>query len=275
MTVYADVLVITNIIESFVLLQSTASAVRRRASPRRLFFASLAGGALSLLIIADGGSFAGAVVITLIKFAGIALEVLILLPPEGFWEYLRTLLVHLAVRAGCTGVLLIFWQLSRTKRIYARNYTVYLDIPLLHLALGMICAYILLSITEKLLSRARRVSKRYRAVYRSGSYVIDLPAVPDTGNRLTDCFTGLPVVIFCSTDMYLHFQLDDPERGLRHGFRLISCDTLNGSSLIAVTSSGSVSITDEKGICIDLRCCTGITLSRPDGQKALFDPGIL
>lgn len=275
MKIYADVLIVTNCLVTLAYLQATAMLTRRSAAGGRLFAGCIFGGMLSLLICADGSSFWGAMAVTAAKAAGVALTLLIGLKFHSVGDFVRCLAVHLAVRAAFMGLMLICWELSDSKRIYVRNYTVYLDISLLRLAAAIIGAYALLWLFEQILRRSRLRSVRYEAVFRSGDYEVRLPAVADTGNRLCDSFTGLPVVIFCCSDMYLHYSLDSPSMGAGSGFRLTPYSTIDGSGLLPVTTKGRVTITDDRGNQRELRCCVGVRPSAESKSRAIFDPELL
>ncbi len=275
MKIYADVLVVTNCITELIYLQTTALLTHRRLPKGRLCAACLLGGALSLLFCADGSSFTGALIITICKAAGVLLTMVTAIRLSGAADFFRTLAVYLAVRAAYTGLIIIWWEFSDTRRIMVRNYSVYFDISLLKLAIALISAYLMLSLTEMTIRRFHGRSQGYRAVYKSGSYEVMLPAVADTGNRLCDGFTGLPVVVFCCDEMFAHYSLFDHEAGAKAGFRLTPCTTVDGTGLIAVTSKGSVTITDENGKSKQVRCCVGVKPSSDKHSRAIFDPVLL
>ena len=96
----------------------------------------------------------------------------------------------------------------------------------------------------------------------------------DTGNKLCDAFTGLPIIIFCCDEMYEHYGLDDKETGIRMGFRLTPYNTLSGPGLMAVTPKGTVKLTDDNGMEKEVRCMVGITCSN-GSSRAIFDPAVL
>ena len=275
MKIYADVLVVTNCIAELIYLQTTALFTHRRLGKGRLCAACMFGGLMSLLFCADGGSFAGALAITLCKAAGVLLTLIIGVKFSRAREFFRTLLIFLAVRAAYTGIIIVWWEFSQSRRIMVRNFTTYFDISLIKLTAALITSYIFLAVCEHLKQRFFRRAVSYTAIYRSGDYEVQLPAVADTGNRLNDSFTGLPVVVFCCDEMFSHYSLYDPEQGARAGFRLTPYRTIDGSGLIAVTSKGNVTITDEHGNDKTLRCCVGVKPSADKHSRAVFDPMLL
>lgn len=275
MKIYADVLIVANCIVNLVYLQTTAMLTGRRTTGGRMCAGCFFGGLTSLLICVDGGSFTAALGITLAKAAGILLTLSIGMKFRDAGDFFRCLAVHLAVRAAYTGLILVWWELSDTKRIFVRNYTTYFDISLLRLTAAVITAYVLLWLYEIIVRRIKHRSARYEAVFRSGDYEVRLPAVADTGNRLCDSFTGLPVVVFCCSDMYRHYSLDDPTHSAVGGFRLTPYSTIDGGGLLPVTSKGKVTITDDRGNDYELRCCVGVRPSDDNRSRAIFDPMLL
>ncbi len=275
MKIYADVLIVTNCLTELVYLQTAAKLTHRRLNKGRLCAACLFGGLLSLLFFADGGTFIGALLITIAKFTGVILTLVIAAGFGNAGSFFRCTVVWLAVRVAYTGIIIIYWELSDSRIIYVRNYTTYFDISLLRLTAALITAYILLTLYEMITRHIRKRSDQYEAIYRSGDYEVRLPAIADTGNRLCDSFTGLPVVIFCCDDMYCHYSLDDPAKIADKGFRLTPYTTINGNGLISVTSKGKVTITDSRGNESEIRCCVGIRPSDRDHSRAIFDPTVL
>ena len=275
MKIYADVLIVTSCLVEFIYLHTAAALLHRKLRGGRVFTACFFAGVMSLLICADGGTFISALLITLTKAAGIVVTLLIAVKVKGFGDFVRCLAVFLAIRAVYTWLIIVYWEISDTKRIFVRNFTAYFDISLLKLAAALITAYVLLSIVETVKRRVCSKTMNYEARFQCGDYEVTLPAVADTGNRLCDSFTGLPVVIFCCDDMYRHYALDETESGMRAGFRLTPYSTINGSGLLHVTSKGNVTITDDRGENYDIRCCVGIKPSDQNHSRAIFNPALL
>ena len=275
MKIYADVLIVTSCLVEYVYLHTTAALMHRKLRGSRVFAACLFASLMSLLICADGSTFVGALLITVAKALGIMLTLLIGIKIRGVADFVRWLSVFLAVRAVYTGLIIIYWEISDTKRIFVRNFTAYFDISLLKLTAALITAYVLLTLAETVKRRICTKTVCYEAIFRCGDYEVTLPAVADTGNRLCDSFTGLPVVIFCCDEMYRHYDLDDTDNGMLAGFRLTPYSTINGSGLLHVTSKGNVTITDDSGDSFEVRCCVGIKPSDQNRSRAIFDPALL
>lgn len=275
MKIYIDVLIIVNIILTLIYIKTTAKLTHRSSSAKRTGAASLMGGALSLVLIMPAGTFVTAMTVTVIKWVGTAMVLLVAFSYKGVWDYIRCLLIHIAVRAVYMAAVIVYWQLSDSKRIYLKNYTAYFDISLIKLALAVICTYALLSLYEAIMRRVHSRRLSFKAEYQNGDRRFVLPAVADSGNRLCDSFTGLPVVVFCCTEMFSIYGLDDMEHSVLNGFRLTPYTTVSGSGLMAVTGRGSVTVTDSEGRSTQLKCIVGITRSIENRSYAIFDPSLL
>ena len=133
----------------------------------------------------------------------------------------------------------------------------------------------MISAYEWILRQKMNVTESYRAIYSIGDYEIELPAIADSGNKLCDTFTDTPVVIFCCSELFDHFNLDNEKLYLQSGFRLTPYTTIKGKSVIPITSKGNVIITDSKNNTKAIECCIGVTRSDNIKAKAIFNPCLL
>lgn len=274
MKIYIDLLVLTNSLLTMIALEIVGLFVHRKISPVRILLSSLTGGLFSLIMILNGNTYGEAVLITLLKIAGIMLSLLFCFKFHNIRQYFLYLLVYIFVRLVFLGITLVLWEISKTKIIYVKNFTFYFDISLLKLTICVISAYILLSLYEFITRRIADKTGSYTAVFRCGNYELRLPAQADSGNKLCDSFTGIPVVIFYCSEMYSYFFPEDISENLR-GFRLIPYNTVNGNGLIPVTSKGEVSIIDDKENEKKIKCCVGILKSEDRNSRAIFNPYLL
>lgn len=143
------------------------------------------------------------------------------------------------------------------------------------MTVATILIYCIISAYEWLLRRKYNASESYRAIYSIGNYQLELPAIADSGNKLCDPFTAVPVVIFCCNELYDHFNLDNDRLHLQAGFRLTPCTTINGESFIPITSKGNVTITDSHKNAKSIKCCIGIIRNEKQKAKAIFNPSLL
>lgn len=274
MKIYLDVALITNTVVTLLCLEMTARIVHRTIINKRAFIASSIGGLTCVLIVFQANSYPVAVIITVIKLLSFPLITAIAFKSKSIADLIRNTAIFFVANLVYMGIVLIIWELSDTKIIYIRNYTIYFNVSLLKITIAVIITYFLLTLIDILRNLSSRCDK-FSATYSCGNYRLSIPAIADTGNKLCDCFTSTPVVIFYCDDLYFHFDLDSPEALAVGKFRLIPFDTINGGGLIPVTYGGKVEISDEKTKYTDLRCCVGITRSNGSKSRAIFNPQII
>lgn len=275
MKIYIDILLITNGIVTYIMLSALCRMIHRRITPLRMFAASALGGLFSLVIVINSSGMLSAVIIVTLKLAGIAAVLLTAFGFGSLYSRLRYFLIYLAVSTLFTGAAVTVWQLSKSKVLFFRNLTIYFNISLLELVIATAAAYGLLTAYEIITRKSFNRAAKYEAIYENGGYMIKLPAICDSGNRLCDSFTGTPVVVFYCDELYYHYDLDRDEPETLCGFRVIPFSTVSGGGLIHITASGTVKIIDERDRIRQLRCYVGVVPSRGERSRAIFNPVLL
>ena len=274
MKIYIDVLVLTNAVITLAYLCTISAVCRQRLPALRLVLASALGGLGSLLAVPQSHSFTGALALTLGK-AGVILAV----TAAAFGKMspaavLRRAALYLLCDVLMGGVCFALVTLTRRRILTVRNYVVYFDVSLWQMAVSCAAVYIIVTAVGTVRLK-QGASAGYRVSFALGGYSREFPALADTGNRLTDSFTGEPVVIFRSDELWRRFSLDRPELMSAYGFRPVPFETVGGAGLVCVTSRGSITVTDRAGgRQMTAACCAGIL---PSGGReyALFNPQIL
>ncbi|MCR5123260.1 MAG: sigma-E processing peptidase SpoIIGA [Ruminococcus sp.] len=274
MKIYIDVLMLTNAIIAMVLVRCTARLTHERLRLRRELSAGAAGAVFSLLAALSSTGFFTALLITLGKGAAMLVITAAAFRPKSARALFRRAAVYLIFELGFGGACLMIVGLTGRRVLCIRNYVVYFDISLLQLAVCCAAVYLIAVTADTLRRRRSENIGRYRAVFRMGNFVKELPAFSDTGNLLRDSFTGAPVMIFRSDELYRRFDLDCPEHLYFYGFHPVPYDTINGCGLISVTSRADISIKTESGL-EQVECCAGILPSAGRKDHAIFDPIIL
>lgn len=273
MKIYIDVLILTNAVITLIYLHCTASVCRERLSLRRELAAAALGGAGSLLAVPQSSSFGGALALTVAKVAVILAVTVTAFGRKSFSAVLRRTALYLLCELVMGGVCFALITLTRRRILTVRNYVVYFDVSLWQLGVSCAVMYLIFTLAGAVRVKYGSAAAGCRVGYTLGGYSRDFPAVADTGNRLTDSFTGEPVVIFRSDDLYRRYSLDRPELMSAYGFRLLPYDTVGGEGVVFVTSRGSVTVTCG-GSTKTAACCAGI-LPGKGREYAVFNPEIL
>ncbi|MBQ9375822.1 MAG: sigma-E processing peptidase SpoIIGA [Ruminococcus sp.] len=275
MKIYLDVLIITNCITTLVFLSSISRITHRNSSKLRTTLSSLIGGISSLIVVLNPHGFLQSVAITIIKLLLITLIVFIAFNLKSIKALAKYIFLYFFIELVFAGISLLLWQITDSKIIYIKNYTVYFDISLIYLVIATIVIYAIISLYEWLLWIKFNKVEKYKATYTIGNYEIKLPAIADTGNKLYDLFTGTPIVVFCSAELYEHFNLDNVSQYSIAGFRLSPYSTVSGDSVIPITSKGSVTISDSSGNKAPVKCCVGVIHNGKNKSRAIFNPCLL
>lgn len=275
MKIYLDVLIITNCIMTMIYLQCISRITHSKISKARIVISSLTGGVSSLIVAVNAQGFIQSCAVTTVKFILIGLIVFIafnIRKPKDFAKYI---FLYFFMELIFAGVSLLLWQITDSRIIYVKNYTVYFDISLIHLVIAAIVIYGIISIYEWLLRRKFNTLEKYKAKYLIGNYEIELPAIADSGNKLCDVFTGMPIVIFYSGELFEHFNLDEERSYPLGSFHITPYSTVSGEGVMPVTSKGRVTITDSMGNSKSVKCCIGIIHNGKNKSRAIFNPCLL
>lgn len=275
MKIYLDVLIITNCIITMIYLWCISRITHSKISKIRFFFSSITGGVSALIVAVNTKGFIQSAAVTIIKFILIALIVFIAFNIRKPKDFVKYIFLYFFMELIFAGVSLLLWQITDSRIIYVKNYTVYFDISLVHLIASVILIYCIISVYEWILRRKFNTCEKYKAAYSIGNYEIELPAIADSGNKLCDAFTGASIVIFYCNELFEHFNLDNENLYPLGGFRIAPYSTVSGNGFIPVTSKGTVKITDSSGRTKDVRCCVGILRNGNNKSRAIFNPCLL
>lgn len=207
-----DVLVLLNLFVTFFLLRATARLTGRDPRKGRLLLGSLLGGIYSLLILLE----LSALELTVIKLLmGVSLAFAVFWRPKERWKaFGKTVLCFFLVNFIFAGFMQALWTFAAPAGMAYRNGVAYFNISALTLAASTIAAYLVISLAAFLLNkRSRRQDLAELTVTLRGQQAL-LTGFVDTGNKLCDVFTGLPVIV-CE---YQAIQPVLPER-IRDFFR--------------------------------------------------------
>lgn len=275
MRIYLDVLMITNGIISLIFINCISKITHTKVTNLRMLLSCFIGGASSLLMIINTSSFLKSLGVTSIKFIAVIIIMMVSFKCKTLKDAIKYIFLYVFLDLVFSGLCLLIWQITDSKLIYIRNYTVYFNISIIHMIIAVILIYITISIYEWILRRKFNRSERYKAIYSIGNYEIEINAISDSGNSLCDPFTGTPVVIFCCNELFDHFNLENENLYIQNGFRLTPYTTVLGKSVIPVTSKGNVKIVDSNENIKDIKCCVGIKRCDNEKSRAIFNPCLL
>ena len=162
---------------------------------------------------------------------------------------------------------------SLTQKGFATwgNSCCYLDFSLFQLILFTAAAYSLLHLCTLLRGRKRHTDSQFQVFLRLGERRLMLDGLADTGNNLTDTFSGTPVIV-CSAAALEPLLADTPVEQLR-GYRLVPCTTVTAEGLVPLFRPDEVCIRNlstEKSRSV--HAMVGIAGTQP---SAIFHPMLM
>ena len=190
--IYVDVLLILNLFVNYFLFLGTACFLHRKPKRWRMILGAAAGSLFSLLIFADSINF---FLMTLIKLPLAALLVWIAMGYGSRGVYIKTVLTFFGVNFLFGGVMLLIQVVFSPAGMLVNNGMVYFNISALMLVLGTLAAYGVIRLIGYLLDHRVRKQETCRLLIEADGRQALLNGFFDTGNKLMDPISGLPVVV--------------------------------------------------------------------------------
>lgn len=191
-TIYLDILFLLNFFVTFLLLKSTARLANDAPRKHRLFLGSLLGGVYSLLILFD----VRPALLVVLKLAMGASLLLTVFFRRGQGRRLgKTALLFCLVNFIFAGFMYALWMFAPPDGMNWKNGVAYFNVSALSLAISTSVAYLLLTLFSLVLNKRTRTNELSELTLGLLGRQVRLTAFTDTGNKLTDIFTGLPVIV--------------------------------------------------------------------------------
>ncbi len=228
MVVYADILIILNVIVDYFLLSITAKILKNGASVFRLISASVLGGVSSLII------FLPPIYPLLQMVANLAISALIAFTAFGFCTYkkfLKNIFCFFAVSFLYAGGMLAIFSIGNFGGMVINNSVVYINISPFFLILFSAMSYIVILVLRGIFKKKSAVAERCSINIFLEKRNIEVDAIVDTGNSIEDSF-GTGEVIIIDGDIFEAVFSDLGQEKLRSRYRVLPCTTVSGGDLL-------------------------------------------
>ena len=284
-TIYIDVLIILNIYVTFFLIKATGLFLHKKFANHRVAFGSLIGGASALLILLPQLN-------TLVTmFIKCLLGVIIVTVAIGYNSkrtFIKQTIVFIMINMVFAGLMILLWLFSAPIGMFYNNGTAYFDISFAAITISTVIAYGLIKLIRYIMDVKLGSEMNYTIKIKHNDKEVTFTAFGDTGNTLTDFFTGLPVIICDSMALHeimpheIDFDKIDSlwnknNNTTMKGIRFLPYSTISSSALLPVFKPQNIVITDNNGYKKDVQALIGISKERlkNDGVSALFNPKLL
>lgn len=190
MVIYIDILIILNVFVNFLILICSAKFLRVCLSKPRLIFACVFGGLFSLVLLLPDSGIAVSV---LIKAAGAAIMTLIAFPVVSFRNFARSFFCIFLISFAFAGIMFALYLLIRPDNMAFNNGAVYFEISVRVFVICACVCYFLIKIFLYFLKRYSSDDRLCTLTLELNGKSVVIKGLIDTGNSLTDVFTGRPV----------------------------------------------------------------------------------
>ncbi len=226
MVVYADILVLLNMLVDYFLLSLTSCLVKNGASVLRQLVAAFLGGLSSLAIFLPELGMLPQILIN------VAISAVLCFAAFGFLSfkaYFRSCAVFFAVSIGFAGAMLALCEL--TGGIIVRNSVFYMNISPIFLIVFSVVSYFVVLIVRAAVKKDANTAERLKLRLCVAENYVELDAISDTGNSIEDNFGVGEVIIADRAVFELIFKDLSPEE-LKRRYRLLPCSTVAGNELL-------------------------------------------
>jgi len=190
--VYADVLFVTNMLITYLLLSLVATVFSAEKKILRMVASSAIGGVFSFYILAPEQHF---LITMFIKLSFSVAIIITAFKTRSLKRLFRLVLGFYAVSFAFAGVMIATWILVKPQGMLINNSTVYFNISVPLLLVSCTVCYGIIWLTQTIISKRMPKNAACDVTISVGDNAVTCRAMIDTGNNLTDLFTGFPVII--------------------------------------------------------------------------------
>ena len=226
--IYLDVLIALNLFIDFLLLTAVAAWGHLPHQRWRLIAAAGVGAVAACTVLLPPLPWWGTAIIDI----GVAaVMVRVAFAWHGWRGYGKSLATLYLLSSGFSGICTLIYRLFSPIGFQVLNGTVYYDIPPITLVLMTVISYAMLTAFEKLARPKLFGRHTYRITVELDGKTAEMTALYDSGNLLTETFSGAPVIV-AERRALENWQLPEtPEQAAAMGFRMIPTHTVDGDSL--------------------------------------------
>ena len=253
--IYIDVLIFLNTIITFLLLLASSRLIKIYPTPGRLTLSSLLGGIESLIILAPDLGF---LISLLTKLLFSLIIVISAYNPKSLSVMLKETGYFFVVNFIFAGMMLFASSLPGISIVNYNNGAVYINFSFFSLIAACIICYITTCLLGKITKHKAVDTVVYNIEIESDGKTINTSAILDTGNSLTDPFTGKSVIIAdrftLSEILPQNIKTYLATGNCEQGIKIIPCKTITASTLIPCFRADKIRISGNN-TCIAITDC--------------------
>ena len=191
-TIYVDVLIIINIYINYGLMLLTHFTLKIKPDRLKILFASLFGGIYSLVILVPDVSD---LIVSLSRVPGLLIMVLLGFGFNNIKAFSKASMMFLLINIIFAGVMFALWYLFAPENMYFNSGVAYFDVDAFSLVALTAAAYLVIRVFSYLTKSKLPVNLTYDMSILFNGHEYSCRAFLDTGNSLTDPFSGEGVTV--------------------------------------------------------------------------------
>lgn len=244
--IYIDVLIFLNVIITFLLLLASSKMIKIYPSAGRLTVASVLGGFSSLIILApEMGLFLS--LLTKLLFSLVI--VTCAFNPKTLGAIAKETAYFFAANFIFAGTMLFASSLPGISLVNYNNGAVYINFSFFSLIASCVICYGVTCLLNRFSKHRESHCEVFYAEIFMGKKSVKSPAIADSGNALTDPYTGKAVIVSDKATLseILPYNIKEYfDNGICDGIKLIPCKTVSGSALLPCFKADRIIIKNDK-----------------------------
>lgn len=242
--IYIDVLIFLNTAITFLLLLATSKITKLTPSAGRYVTGALVGGVFSLIIFAPD---MGLILSLLTKLLFSLIIVSVVYNPKRIKAIAKQTSYFFAVSFGYAGIMLFISSLPGISILSYNNGIVYIDLSMFSLIAAAVVCYVVTVALNAFTRHSHDGAILYNIKIKCNGKSLSTASILDTGNSLTDPFSGESLIIASSkeVDALLSADIKNYISGNTNKcekLRLVPCTTIAGDTLLPVFRADEVQI---------------------------------
>lgn len=270
--IYADILIIVNFLTDYFLLLLTFKLIRNKEKIFRVVLSALVGGISSLYIFFPTDS---TLIDIFYKMSLCAIMTFIAIGFPNLKQFIRFCLYLFGITSLYGGLIYALFNILKSNKLYFENGIAYFNISPVFLCGMTVIFYFGTILFCRIFGIGGITHQKCNVKISFDEKTIDLIAMVDTGNSITDYFGKSEIIITDSKNFNKIFQSIDNTK-YNHRFRIVPCSTVSGEDILkGYRCDKAIINTDEKIITLDKPILAESKVSFNDGYNAIINPKIL
>jgi len=278
MVIYADVLVAVNYFVSYALLCGCSRIAGVPLNRRGKVRGALAGGLTALAVFLPLQGFLYGV---LLRFASACAMLVAAWPGRRAAVYLRLGIILLCISFMFAGAVMGICLLNPQFPVFCPAGMFYFDVKPLTLLVSVTGSYLLMGLVKRFYAQNKQQELVYAARLLRGGSEASLRLFRDSGNRLVEPFSGLPVAV-CTLGAVLPvltqqeqswFEQGMPPQQMPVGFRLVGYHSVGSRGVLPAFKPEKFLICCSEEL--ECEAWVAVNVAEMPGCDGVFNPAVL